>query len=316
MKAIRLFALMVLALTAKVMMAQVHISPYVFEDPNVDGLPGTATSLIEGKLRAILSRNGINSNLGESRFILTAKFDVLEKEMTTTVPVKIISHLNVNFAIGDGIDGTCYGTKNVEITGVGETDEQAIINAVRNLDKKANVVSELIQRGVGRIIDYYRSNAGNILARGKGLMKSGNYDEAIFELSMIPQECQQYKEAQTLIGTAGRQRVNQNSAKILNEAQATWSANPTAANASNIITLLSQIDPSAACYQQAKALMNKIEARAKLEQDRAYQLVVKQMNNEAEMEKARLRSAERIAVAYAKSRPRVIYNTRIIRTWW
>lgn len=316
MKKVRLFSLAVVAMMATAVNAQVHISPYVLEDDAVDGLTKNSAQLVEGKLRSILSQNGINSNLGDSRFILTAKFNQLDKEALSTVPVKIVSRLNVNFAIGDGVDGTCYGTKNIEITGVGQTEEQATVNAVRNMNKKARELNDLVQTGVGRIIEYYRKNAGNILARGSSLMKAGNTDEAIYELSMIPEECPEYKQAQTLIGKAARQGINQNAAKLLNEAQASWSANPTAANADNIVTTLSQIDPSAACYPQVKALMSKIESRAKLEQDRAYQLVLKKMNDEKEMERARLKAATSVAVAYAKSRPKVVYNTRIIRTWW
>lgn len=76
-------------------------------------------------------------------------------------------------------------------------------------------------------------------------------------LAQIPQECSLYNKAQTTLLSAYRKQINHNSATLLNQAQATWAANPTSENAANIVATLSEIDPSAACYPQAKALMAK-----------------------------------------------------------
>jgi hypothetical protein len=40
------------------------------------------------------------------------------------------------------------------------------------------------------------------------------------------------------------------------------------------------------------------------------------MNQQYALNRAQIKAAENIAVAYAKSRPRVVYNTRIINRWW
>lgn len=46
-------------------------------------------------------------------------------------------------------------------------------------------------------------------------------------LAQIPQECSLYNKAQTTLLSAYRKQINHNSATLLNQAQATWAANPT-----------------------------------------------------------------------------------------
>lgn len=308
------YLLLLACLSFQTAMAQIQVSPLVI-DNDIDGL-SAATSVIENKLRTVLSQNGILSSYGDSRFVLTAKFDVLDKQALTTVPVKIIAKLNVTLGIGDGIDGTCYGTTSFEITGAASTDEQAIINAVKRFNGKNGQISELVNKATESILAYYENNGPTIVAQARSLIKSGRYEEAMYVLSAIPMECSSYKEAQTLIAQSYRSNVNHNSAQVLAAAKASWAADPSEENAQEIAEMLSEIDTSSPSYAGAKQLMNQMESRFKQRENREYQLRVKEMDQEYALNKAQIKAVQNIAVAYAKSRPRVVYNTRVIHTWW
>ena len=315
MKLIRTILVAAFCIVMQTMQAQIQVSPYVAEGM-VDGLDKNAAGMLEDRLRTILSQNGIIARFGDSRFVLAAKITVTGKEALSTAPVKIVSRLNLHLGIGDGMDGTCYGSTSMEVTGVGATDVQAVTNAIRKINGRMAGVSDMIQTATQRIIAYYEKNAPKIIASANTQMNAGRYDEAIFLLAQIPQECSSFNKAQTSLLSSYKKQINHNSAKLLNEAQATWAANPTSENAANIVATLSEIDPSAACYPQAKALIAKVEAQGKLEQTREYNLRVKEMNNQTALEKARIRAVENIAVAYAKSRPKVVYRTTYINRWW
>lgn len=294
--------------------AQIAVSPLVI-DNGVGGVEG-AKSVIDAKLRSVLSANGILSNYGESRFVLTAKFDVLDKEALATVPVKIVQHLNVSLGIGDGIDGTCFGTTSFEVTGVGSTDEQAIINAIKRFNNRSEQIGALVRQATDGVLRYYNTNGGKIIAEAKSLIKSQKYDEAIYALSSIPMACDYYQQAQGLIAQSYRSSINHNSAQILAAAKASWAANPSEENAQEIANMLNDIDTSSPAYAEAKKLMNTMESRIKLRENREYSLRVKKMNQEYQLSKAQINAVQNIAVAYAKSRPKVVYHTTYINRWW
>ncbi len=292
--------------------AQIQVSPYAVENC-VDGIDANAVSLVENKLRSILSQNGILSRYGDSRFVLTAHFIVTGKEALATSPVKVVSRMSATLAIGDGVDGTCYGSRELEITGVGRNDNEAAMNAIRSLKGNSDEIGALVKVATTRIIQYYESAAPKMIASARALLKGGNYDQAIYTLAQIPEACSSYQQAQTLMGNSMKQKVDHESASYLNEATAQWSANPTSENADNVIATLSKIDPNAACYSQAQALMRKIESQAKLEATRTYNLQQKAINDATQLERARIRAAENIAVAYARNQPKTVYR---VYGWW
>lgn len=315
MKLIKFIFAIALSWSIHTIQAQIQVSPYVAEGM-VDGLDQNAAGILEDRLRSILSQNNIIARFGDSRFVLAAKITVTGKEALATAPVKIVSRLQLHLGIRDGMDGTCFGSTSMEVTGVGATDQQAVTNAIRKINGRLEGVNDMIQTATQRIVDYYERNASKIIATANTQMNAGKYDEAIFMLAQIPQECSLYNKAQTTLLSAYRKQINHNSATLLNQAQATWAANPTSENAANIVATLSEIDPSAACYPQAKALMAKVEAQGKLEQTREYNLRVKEINNQTALEKARIKAVQNIAVAYCKSRPKVVYRTTYINRWW
>ena len=77
-----------------------------------------------------------------------------------------------------------------------------------------------------RIIDYYDQNALSIIAKAKALANSQQWDQAIYELSAIPQECSSNGMAVKLIDDVYQQHINHDAAQVLNEARAVWSADP------------------------------------------------------------------------------------------
>jgi cell division septum initiation protein DivIVA len=115
---------------------------------------------------------------------------------------------------------------------------------------------------------------------------------------------------------------------MLAEARALWSADPNPGeSAEQALSILAQINPGASCYNQAQSLMKQIQARAKQVSDRQYadekaqiaherQMEVRRLNAAASLEKARINACRDVAVAYCKSRPRVVYRTTVINRWW
>lgn len=310
----RIYSIIVMLGVAFVANAQIMLTPYV--DSSAGGLNENNVSVLEENLRTLISRAGLESAYG-GRFILAANVNLLDKTMISTIPVKVRQRVQVTFAIGDSETGTCYGTTTTELTGLGDTDIQATLSCFRNL-RLTPELNALIATSRDRIIQHYDANAASILEHAKSLVTGQKYDEALYELSFIPSKCRSYPEVAAYMTHIYQTNINHDAAQILAEAQAIWSADPNPGyGAEEAMRILAQINTDAQCYPQAQALMKKIEARVKnvTDAETAHERDMEKARLAAatSLEKTRIKACRDIAVAYAKSRPRVVYH---VHSWW
>lgn len=300
----KIYMIFFLVLTVLAANAQIHLTPVIYTE--VDGASERTDALMESKLRLLLSSCNVLSKFGNSRFVLAARFNVVDKQIVSSAPMQVVYNIQADFAVGDGESGTCFGTETIELKGIGQTEERAILYGMQQLGKNTPELTKLIGKATQRIIEYYDANGKNIILRAKSLATAGNYEEAIYELSLIPRECKYYTTANNMLNAFYKQNIDTNAAKLLTKAKALWASQPTMENAITVMELLEDISPSASCYGQVQALIKEVK-------ERNIKVMDKEQNHQYNMEKTRMKTIENIAVAYAKSRPKIIYN---IRGWW
>lgn len=291
--------------------AQIMLSPVV--DSAIEGLNENNVTIVENRLRSIISSLGMESGWG-TRFVLACKVAALQREVSGT---KLIQHLEVTFAIGDNVGNTCFGSTAVECLGIGNTEQQAMTNALKNIKNTAEL-KKLVATSKERIIDYYTQNAAAIIKKAQGLMAAQQWEEALYELTAIPQEVPQYPQALDMMQKVYTTHINHDAAQVLNEAKALWSADPNPGpTAEQAMAILATINTSASCYPQAQALMRKIEARVKnvTDADRAHEkdMEKRRLNATVSLQKARIQACRDVAVAYAK---RKVVVVRHYHRWW
>ena len=309
----RLLGLTVVMLCMLGVRAQMMVTPYLPED--MEGMTANNLKLLENRLGSIISQNGMLSAEG-SRFILTMNWNVLEKEVIGSGPTVIMYKLEVGLCLGDGMTGTKYASTTLSLKGAGNDEAKAGMKAMNGINAHQAEIGRLVKEGTDRIIEYYESNKSQILTSVKAMMNQKSYEEALWTLSQIPQEVSYYAEAQDMMVQAYRAQVNTNAAQQLQRARALWAASPSRENADAVMALVGDIDPSSSSYAGAQALMKEVKGRVKGLDDADRAEMMRQNAHERSMDRARINAVRDIAVAYAKSRPRVVYNTRIIRTWW
>lgn len=309
----RLLGLSLVMMCVLAVRAQLMVSPYLPED--MEGLTANNIKLLENRLGSIISQNGMLSAEG-SRFILTMNWNVLEKEVISSGPTVVVYKLEVGLFLGDGMTGTKYASTTMTLKGAGNDEAKAVLKAMNGINAHKAEIGRLVKEGTSRIIAYYESNKNQIMTSAKSMMNQNNYEEAMWILSQIPQEVSYYAEAQKMMVQAYRSQVNTNAAEQLQRARALWVASPSRENAEAVMALVGDIDPSSSSYAGAQSLMKEVKGRVKGLDDADRAEIMRQNAHERSMDRARINAVRDIAVAYAKSRPRVIYNTRIIRTWW
>ena len=259
----------------------------------------------------------------------------LDAEGRRAVPVKYALRIMLTIYVGDGIDGMMFSSYSVELKGIGSSLDDAYLSAYRKLSINNPELINSVETGRARIIDYYNSHSAEIISHAKSLAKAGNYDEAVYQLFLIPPMCNGYDDAQNFAGQFAAEACNKSNETILANARAAWAASPDESGAREAQRILGQIsNPSDNISAKSNALSKEIAARLQHVEDKQMQLeeqrernrhaesmqtirsaesVAKtQINANASVARTRALAARDVAVAYYNSRPRVVYHVH----WW
>ncbi len=286
------------------------LNPYI---PETETLGQRATSMLTSKLQQIATANGMSGAGFDNRFIITAHVQKLKSSQTQTFPQKNAVQISVGIYVGDGLDGTLYSSYNCEVKGIGDSEDQAIANAVRKVNPNQEELQKAISKGKEQILKYYDKMSGNIIQTAKGSAAAGKYEDAINMLFAIPMTNKDFQTAQALIAQYGRTSLDNKNLEIIRQARSAWSANPTEEGATEANSILQKLDaPSAKIQTEAKGLQNEMAARLKAVSDREFRLEAQKEQNEKEVRLAGIRAAASVAKAYIASRPKVVYHYY----WW
>ena len=310
-------------------MAQIQITPYI-DEQNCLSMPNGICEILKQKLTNIISQNGIQSQMGQSRFVLTCNVTEESKNVLATSPTQIAYVLDIHLFIGDGETGTKYISQSFRSKGVGSTEEKAYRNAVKNMQTKSQQMTEFVGKGTARIIDYYEKNKEQILSSIKSCVNGKNLEQAAYELCLIPQECTYYNDVQTLLGKVNGRIVDNRSSDLFLQAKSVWASEQNESTANQVADLINQIDANASCYSEAHKFMQSVTARMEQLNNREWAARQRQLAHEREMEKVRennrstetqmrikaqrdtniatIKAVRDVAVEYAKHRPRVVYH--------
>jgi hypothetical protein len=291
----------------------------IFIPDQVEKISDISSTLLKDKITMLLSKHGLTGNNEGGRFIVAPVINVLSKEITPTAPAMTIVELQFSLYIGDGYEGIKFASTSFTAKGIGQNLTKAYIDAIKKININDPSIPSFVESGKNKIIEYYNSKCDFILSDAKSLSAQNNFDEALYKINSIPEVCKECYVKASKLAVEYYLKAQERDCKIkLQQAENTWSANPTEQGAQEAASFLNQIDPETSCYSKAKSLIATINKTitTKLEKIEAFnrKMELMEKSNNFELEKARIGAVRDVAVAYANSRPRtVIYN---VRGWW
>jgi hypothetical protein len=315
--------------------AQIHLTPYV--PKTIEEQSPIGYSVLLSKLTSIITSNVLIVSGQDERFILTSLMNEQSKTIISSAPVQIAYVLNVSLCIADGMTGDIFASCELISKGVGETESKAYQNAIKNMKTNTENISSFILGGSKRIIDYYEQNKDAIFSNVDACLSVGDYNQAAYILNLVPQECSFYKEAQDKTQDVYVQMIETEANQFYIRARGLWASNQDKSAAEEAVSILSEISPLSMCYGQAQELIGEIyqkvelinnrnwseykrqqehrrqievlEANAQMKRDeqnaRIYETAIKES---ASIRKQRINAVRDVAVAYARTRPRVVYH--------
>ena len=305
---------------------RITIHAYV---PEGEELPYEAHKLLTTKLSQIVTANGIADNENFVRFVLTAKVNVITKDIVAGPPQRISQKLDITLLLGDIEEDKVYSQLTISAVGVGQSYEKSFISAFKNINPTNKAISSFLQEGKEKVIGYYQTHCEDLIAEAKKQASMQNYEDALMLLTSIPDVCTNcFDEAARIAAPIYTDMIDERGLELLNQARSVWANKPTREGAREATHLISQINFAASCQPQAITLLRDITVKMKeidcrewehqmqvyqdsIEREkRQWEQNVREYEDRVQTQRMYIKAARDVAITYARNQPKVI--TRVV----
>lgn len=213
------------------------------------------------------------------------------------------SDIQFNFVCTNLATSTTFASCVVTVCGEGFSDDDAIKNAISKLSTQDKRLTDFVNKAKDKIIDYYQHNLNSVISRARTFANIQQYGEGLALLFSCPATISDYTKVNNEITTIYRQYQTQECNNVIQKARAEFSNG----NFDAAVEYLQQIDMTSSCATEAKQLCMQIKQTKDAEARRAVELIERQSQREADLEKTRIKAARDVAVAYCKRRSDVYF---------
>lgn len=269
-----------------------------------DPLPQQARTYAITKLKQIAAKNGVAANENFSRFFITMEVVPMTKDILPGPPTKISQNSEVTFFFCDYFDQKVFATTSISQVGVGDNETKCFINVIKGINTNSKDLAAFMDEGKRKVIDYYNANCQNIIKKATSLAGQKQYEQAIYELTSIPEVCDCYDDVLVKTQEIFQAYMDNECNKNLALAKAAWAAEQNSNGAAEAGLYLSQIYPDAKCYGDAQELYKEI--KGKVLDDWKFEM--KKWDDLISLESQRINAAREVGVAYGNHQQPTTYN--------
>jgi len=262
------------------------------------------------RLSNVLVQQDIVADPDFSQFFITGKFTHFYKETLSGPPIQTAMHSTLTLYVGDVVNQQVYASESFEVRGVGNSLERALLNAMNSLNGKNQKVQALIDKGKKKILNYYDKNYKQLMQKAQRAADLNEYGEALHYLSSVPECCQGYGEASTMMNRLFIEKLGREGKQLLQLAQAIYYADPSPRGAAKAMQYLVLIDPDSPAQAEAAKLTQEIKKQVKSD----YEFETREKYKDTLLlEKARIDAARAIGVAWGNGQKEQHQNLMFLR---
>ena len=261
--------------------------------PDNIAIPAEAKNLLLTKLNQITSNNGMSGSQANPRFVITVNVNLGTKDIIPGPPQMIAQNIDITFFVGDAITNTIFSNTTLSLKGVGTNENKAFIDALKTINPKNKEVLAFLEEGKTKIINYYSTNCDFIIKDAQTLVKQQKYDEAIYQLALVPEVCQKcYFECLDTLSSIYQEKIDADCKVKFNQAKAVWVSSQNQNGAEKVGEILNTINPLASCQSDISTYYKMIDAKLKSDEKARWQFKLKQYNDRIAAKKDQVRIAE------------------------
>jgi hypothetical protein len=287
-----------------------NISLSIVLPENSDELNSNQLSKLRTKLMKIVSSNGLSGSGYNSNFIMYPVFDIFNEELLEGMQNIVVLGVELSLFVKQVDNNIVFSSFTLKIEASGNDRNEALLDAINQVPITNENVKKFLSESKQKILTYYEKECSNITKQAETASNMSDYAKAFGILMSVPKEVSCHGQLSQL--SVKIYKAYQN--KICNENTLKGKAEISAGNYNEALYILSNIDPSSACYNETKLLIASIEQKVSAERKKEWDFQLKQYSDEVEMEKKRLEAVKEIAVAYyQRTQPTYNYNLLIVR---
>jgi hypothetical protein len=278
---------------------------------NVDGLDISQLSKLETKISQIVTVSGLASSGYNNNFVIYPKFAIYESNIVEGGMQNItVVTAELSLFIKQVDNNLLFSTISKSLKGSGSSKELAITNAISKITTNDPDFKTFIETGKLKIITYYETKCVDIIKKSDSYVKMQQYEQALGLLMSVPEEVSScYNQIQDKAIDAYKAYQTQKCSELIQKAKTSLASNDYV----GALNILSEIDPSATCFNEAQTIAKSAETKVKAEEKKQWDFQMKQYNDDVSLEKQRIEAIKEIAVSYYKSQPTSVNYNYIIK---
>ena len=270
--------------------------------PQAEDIPEQAQSLLVNKLTQVVTESGMGGAGVNPRFLLTAKMELLTKDISPTVPPMEAYTFEVYLYIVDFVDQNILSSTSFTTKGAGSNKSKAYTNGLRTVSLQNQNVKKFLDEGKRKIIEYYNSRCDFVIANAQSLAAQNKFGAAINTLSTVPQVCKDcYMKCVEAIAPIYKDFIDHDCQVMITVASACFAAEPNSNGAAKAGAVLSQIDPDSRCYQDAQAKIAEMAKKVLQDEKRDWNFIEKVYEDQVMLETLRIQAFRDVGVAYGQN---------------
>lgn len=274
----------------------------VFIPDQVENVPAHAKSLLTSRLTRVITEKGMGGAGVSPRFLVTAKMDLLTKDVSPTVPPIETYTFDISLYIVDFVDKNIVSSTMFTAKGAGTNKNKAYVNALRTINLRNKNVDFFLDEGKQKIIEYYNSRCDFVIARAKTLAGQNQFAAAMGTLASVPEVCKDcYLKALDEIGPIYQDMIDHDCQMMVNVANTVWASQPNSQGAMMAGSVLSQIDPDSKCYSNSQTLISKMAKKVLQDENRDWSFMKEVYEDEVMLESLRIRAFREVGVAFGEN---------------
>lgn len=272
--------------------------------PNIADMPEAAKKMLKNKLDQVATNTGAGGSAKNPRFIITANVSVLTKDITPTAPPMTAITLDITIFVGDAQTMTKYSSASIQAKGVGTNETKAYIEAIKQIRANSPELKNAVETGKRKIIEYYNSQCDFIIKKAETLASQSKFEEAIFELSSVPDVCKDcYNKTMNAVGPIYKKYIDKACKEKLNAAKGVWAGAQNWDGAQQVSQILGTVDPEAACINEVQDFIAEVKQKIKEMDQRDWDFKMKVFDTSVELEKQRIEAARQVGIAFGENQP-------------
>ena len=280
-----------------------------------DELSAQVQSLLEAKLRQVVTQNGMGGGAKFAQFCVKGTLHKTSQEAIAGMEAMVAVMLDLELSVSNTKTGEKFSSTAISLKGAGRSERLAYRAAVATVNANNVQLQQFMKGAKQKITQYYEKDTPNIIRRARTLKTQQKFEEALYLLSAIPACGSNYDDVELAILDVFQSWVDTDCAAKIGKARAIWNAGQDREAAKLAGAYLAAINPASSCSAEAFALADEIRERIGEEWEWAKDLKEfgKEMaRSQVELEKMRIEAARAIGEAYGNNQQAVNINENYI----